>query len=177
MAELASEGTVAKRSGSGDRLFFIVALLTALLLADAYWFKPLITIGIDPQKERCLPDLHAALMVHRMPRRIKDGDLLFWKPQGALSGFKEQFILKEVVGVPGDRITIARGVVSINGQPVVSGFPLARYYRKPADAFDRDEVIPPGKLFMIGTHPQSNDSRYWGYLDASKVSGFAFRLF
>lgn len=165
------------KSGGADRRIFIALFLTALLLADCFWFKPLITVGIDPQKERCLPNLHAALMIHRPPRTVHDGDLLFWKPQGALAGFKEQFILKEVAGVPGDRLTIAGGKVMINGKVVVEGFPLARYYHKPSGSFERDEVIPPGKLFVIGTHPLSNDSRYWGYLDAGRLSGFAYRIF
>lgn len=171
-------GSIIERKAVGkDRLFFIALFLTALLLADSFWFKPLITVGVDPQKERCLPDLHAALMIHRPPHTVHDGDLLFWKPQGALAGFREHFILKEVAGVPGDRLTIASGKVMINGKQVVEGFPLARYYHKPADSFERSEVIPPGKVFVIGTHPLSNDSRYWGYLDANKVSGFAYRIF
>ncbi|MCX4151030.1 MULTISPECIES: signal peptidase I [Paraburkholderia] len=171
-------GTVlTKRKSAADRRFFVALFLTGLLLADAFWFKPLLTIGVDPQKERCLPDLHAALMVHRAPREVRDGDLVFWKPQGALSHFREQYIMKEVAGVPGDLVTVAGGKVMINGHTVVEGFPLARYYHKPANAFDRSEIIPAGKLFMIGTHPLSNDSRYWGYLDVTRVSGFAYRLF
>jgi conjugal transfer pilin signal peptidase TrbI len=37
--------------------------------------------------------------------------------------------------------------------------------------------VPAGKLFVIGDASLSDDSRYWGYLDASKVVGTAHRLF
>jgi conjugal transfer pilin signal peptidase TrbI len=156
------------------RWTFVVAFIIALLIADAFW--TVVSIGFDSHKERCLPDLHAALLVHFAPRSVRDGDLLFFRPSGALSGFHVNYILKEVAGVPGDHLSIHAGKVMINGHMVVEGFPLASYYHQPAAGFERDEIIPSGRFFMIGTHPQSNDSRYWGYLQASQVAGFAWRL-
>jgi conjugal transfer pilin signal peptidase TrbI len=108
---------------------------------------------------------------------VRTGDLLFWKPSGALAGFKEAFILKLTAGVPGDHLTIKRGVVQINGVTVVQGLPLASAYQRSAQEFERDEEIPPGKYFLVGLHPNSNDSRYWGYLDASQIEGFAYKVF
>lgn len=166
----------AKKSSS-ERGKFLTFFLAVLLLVFCFWSKPMFTLGFDPQSERCLPDLHLALLVHKAPHAVHDGDLLFWKPSGALAGFKEQFILKLVAGVPGDHVTIKDGTVQINGKTVVSGFPLARFYHRSEKDFDRDEVIPPGRFFLVGLHPMSNDSRYWGYLDADKVSGFAYKLF
>lgn len=111
------------------------------------------------------------------PGEVHRGDLLFWRPDGALAGFKEQYILKMVAGTPGDHLTIRAGRVFINGKQVVQGFPLAASYGRDQRAFERDEVVPPNAYFMVGVHPNSNDSRYWGYLDARKVSGYAYRLF
>jgi conjugal transfer pilin signal peptidase TrbI len=162
---------------SNERGKFAALFFATLLLAWAFWSKPLFTIGFDPQSERCLPNLHLALLVHLHPAEIHDGDLLFWKPSGALAGFKEHFILKEVAGVPGDRLVIHGGRVDINGRTVVSGFPLAHYYGRAEKDFARDEVIPQGEFFMVGVHPLSNDSRYWGYLSAQQIAGFAWRLF
>ena len=156
---------------------FAVLFFATLLLAWAFWSKPIVTLGFDPQSERCLPNLHLALLVHRSPTAVHDGDLLFWRPSGALAGFKEHFILKEVAGVPGDRVTIRDGLVRINGKVVVQGFPLAADYHRAVKDFERDEVIPPGEFFMVGVLPLSNDSRYWGSLDAARVAGFAYRLF
>lgn len=173
-----SVGRVATRSKPlGDRRRFLLLLAIVLLIAMRFWGKPFVTFGYDPQAEQCLPDLHLALLVHHSPASVATGDLLFWKPSGALAGFKEEFILKQVAGVPGDHLSISGGEVRINGKPVVSGFPLASLYRRNAKDFERDEVIPKGKYFLMGVHPMSNDSRYWGYLDARDVVGFAYRLF
>ncbi|CAE6842057.1 signal peptidase I [Paraburkholderia aspalathi] len=160
-----------------ERGKFAAFLLGVLLLVVLFWSKPIVTLGFDPQSERCLPDLHLALLVHEAPQTVRDGDLLFWRPSGALAGFKEQFILKQVAGVPGDHVTIRDGKVEINGKVVVQGFPLARFYHRSANDFNRDETIPPGEFFMVGVHPLSNDSRYWGYLDAHQVAGSAYELF
>lgn len=162
---------------SSERGKFAALFFGVLILVWWFWNGPLVSFGFDPQLERCLPDLHLALMVHRAPSGIHDGDLLFWKPSGALAGFKESFILKEVAGVPGDHLVISAGRVSINGRTVVSGLPLAHFYRHSTKDFDRDEVIPPGNVFMVGVHPLSNDSRYWGYLNVNQISGFAYRIF
>lgn len=164
-------------TSSNDRGKFVALLSGVLLLVVWFWSGPIVTIGFDPQLQRCLPDLHLALLVHAAPRTVHDGDLLFWKPAGALARFREQFILKEVAGVPGDHVTIRGGKVQINGKTVVQGFPLARFYQRAVNGFDRDEIIPPGEFFMVGVHPLSNDSRYWGYLDAGKVSGSAYKIF
>lgn len=161
----------------GERGKFAAFFFAILVLVLFFWIEPPITFGFDPQSERCLPDMHLAMMIHRQPGVVHDGDLLFWRPEGALAGFKEQYILKMVAGTPGDRLTIRDEGVFINGKQVAKGFPLAQYYKRSIKAFERDEVIPPNAYFMIGVHPNSNDSRYWGYLDASKVSGYAFRLF
>jgi len=162
---------------SNQRGKFAAFFLGVLLLVVGFWCKPILTLGFDPQSERCLPDLHLALLVHEAPQTVHDGDLIFWKPSAALAGFKEQFILKEVAGVPGDHVTIRDGKVQINGKTVVQGFPLARFYHRSANDFNRDETIPAGEFFMVGVHPLSNDSRYWGYLDAHQISGFAYKLF
>ena len=36
--------------------------------------------------------------------------------------------------------------------------------------------MPAGKVFVIGTHPNSDDSRYWGYLEVKSLEGVAFKL-
>jgi type IV secretory pathway protease TraF len=31
--------------------------------------------------------------------------------------------------------------------------------------------VPPGALFVLGSHPQSFDSRYWGLVEPSEILG------
>ena len=97
--------------------------------------------------------------------------------------------IKRIIGLPGDRITIKEGVLSINGKPVkrekVSDFidpdpygapPVARYIEtlpngvsyetldlEPYGSADNKGpyVVPPGKYFMMGDNrDNSTDSRF-----------------
>ena len=72
---------------------------------------------------------------------------------------------------------VAGEEVLINGKVVAKGLPLVDKSKVSTKAFERDEVIPEGKVFMTGTHPLSNDSRYWGYLDLTAVVGKGYKIF
>lgn len=159
-----------------NRGAFFCAFVAMLLVAYFFWHRLPVSIAFDPNEEKCIPDLHLALLVHRPPVAVKHGDLVFFKPEGALAYIKQEFALKIAVGVPGDRLRIHNQVVSINGVEVARGFPLTTLYRREVATFERDEVIPPGKLFLVGTHPRSDDSRYWGYMDLKALSGPAYKL-
>jgi conjugal transfer pilin signal peptidase TrbI len=43
------------------------SLLVALLAVNYYWFKSPITIGFDPNDEKCIPDMHLSLLVKQKP--------------------------------------------------------------------------------------------------------------
>src|SRR5262249_35130602 len=153
------------------------AFAGVLAVVLLFWFKPPISLAFDPNDEKCLPDMHLSLMIHRHPAHIVDGDLVFWKPAGALAYVKQQVVMKQVAGVPGDHLQIRAGKVLINGHQVVEGLALAVLYQATPELLERDEVIPAGKLFVVGQHPHSDDSRYWGYLDVAQVDGFALKIF
>ena len=157
--------------------FFTILCCVAIIMAY-FWgnITPPYTVAFDPNPEQCLPDLHLALLKHRRPTAVAHGDYVFWHPTNRLAYVGQEFVLKEVAGVEGDHLQILGGVVRINGLEVVSGLPLRKWYRKDIPQFDRDEIIPRGKLFVIGTHPNSDDSRYWGYLDLAEVTGTGTKL-
>lgn len=131
----------------------------------------------DPNEEQCLPDLHLALLVKSSSTTPSHGDLVFWTPAGSLGDIQQEYVLKRVAGTPGDRLTINGDSVLINGTIVASGFPLSGLYKRAPKDFKRNEVIPAGQVFMIGTHPLSNDSRYWGYLNVDAIKGTGYKIF
>ncbi len=128
-------------------------------------------------------------------RDIRRGDIIvFFKP-----GEPDLYLVKRVVGIPGDRIHLINGIVYLNG--VAQNEPQAAKptednaypYRDdfpaivpPAEAevtavwanalpgyiHDGDLVVPPGNYFAMGDNRTvSLDSRYWGFVPRANIVG------
>jgi signal peptidase I len=78
-------------------------------------------------------------------------------------------LIKRVIGLPGDRLEIARGQLWINGQALVEP-----YVREPGTYSQPLTVIEPDHVFVMGDNRNnSNDSRRWGSLPMDYVIGKA----
>ena len=93
-------------------------------------------------------------------------------------------LVKRVLGIPGDRVRIRDGAVTVfeEGSPVGSApnvGPSGRI-RGAATLGSFEGVVPPASLFVLGdnrTADASVDSRDWGYLPCSDLVGrVALRL-
>ena len=151
--------------------------VAAMAFAFLYWAKPPVALGIDRHDIRCLPNVRGAILWKVHPKSVKEGDYLIFHPNKELAYVKDEFVFKIAAGVPGDHLVIKGDQVLINGKLVVSGLPLANMHHVSAESLQRDEVIPEGHYFMIGTHPLSDDSRYWGYLADNEVAGTGYPVF
>ena len=77
--------------------------------------------------------------------------------------------VKRVIGLPGDRISIRRGVVSVDGTVLLE--PYVRFGDR--RSFD-DVVVPPGAFYVLGDNrANSDDSRAWGFVPANDLIGRA----
>ncbi len=127
------------------------------------------------------------------PGRVERGDLMiFHYPVDP-----HQYLVKRVVGVPGDRIRLRGGRVWIDGSLLAE--PYAFYSPSPANAF-RDEfptvretrpalrpswsgqlqratrddelIVPSDEYFVLGDNRNdSEDSRFWGFVPRSAIVG------
>lgn len=156
-------------------VFGIVCILVLLSVRLAGGMP--IGLAYDPNREHCLTDFHLGLFVKHRPSEFHRSDLVMFLPVPALSYVREPFVLKRVAAIPGDHLVIKDQVVTVNGREVVRGLALANVYGKTAAELQRDEVVPPGRLFVFGDAARSDDSRYWGYLESTKVVGIVTRLF
>ncbi len=77
--------------------------------------------------------------------------------------------LKRVVGLPGERVSVDRGVVSVDGRAIDE--PYVHY---PDQRSFAAVVVPSGSLYVLGDNRgNSDDSRAWGFVSASDVIGRA----
>ncbi|MEE9127085.1 MAG: signal peptidase I [Planctomycetota bacterium] len=75
--------------------------------------------------------------------------------------------VKRVIGLPGDRVQMQHGVVTVNGHRVDEEF---AHHPDPDDFFDT--VVPFGKVFVLGDNrPVSCDSRSFGMVDVHNLRG------
>ena len=132
------------------------------------------------------------LVRYRDPRR--NDIVVFLKP-----GEPDLFLVKRLIGVPGDHIHLRDGIVILNGvaqdQPHAEKTTFDNHsdfldeYPAIPPSTDRgatemwsvdfpnhiengDLVVPPGKYFMMGDHRHNSlDSRYWGFVPRENIVG------
>ena len=96
---------------------------------------------------------------------LERGDVVIFRyPQDQTKSF-----VKRVVGLPGDRVEIVHGRVSINGQPLNEPYVIdANRSTETAPAV----TIKPDEYFLLGDNRlNSSDSRSWGAVARSLVWG------
>ena len=80
----------------------------------------------------------------------------------------EQEYIKRVIGLPGDKVTVQDGIVSVNGQP------LNEDYIAAPPAYASTWEVPPDSLFVLGDNRNnSSDSHNWGPVPLDYVVGKA----
>lgn len=100
------------------------------------------------------------------PENLKEGDIVLFKNDE----FKDEVLIKRLIGLPGDKIEIKDGIVYRNGEK------LKEDYVKNNERFNGTYQVPDKKYFFLGDNrANSNDSRYWKnpYVDESYIEGKA----
>lgn len=84
----------------------------------------------------------------------------------------EEDLIKRIIGLPGDTITIQDGVLSVNG--VVMDEP----YINAPPAYNGTWTVSEGELFVLGDNRNdSRDSHQWGLLPIENVIGRAVLIY
>lgn len=83
-----------------------------------------------------------------------------------------QDLIKRVIGLPGETVTVQNGQVSVNGTP------LDEPYIADAPFYNGSWVIEQGQLFVLGDNRnESKDSHEWGLLPIENVIGRAVVIY
>ena len=98
---------------------------------------------------------------------IQRGDVIVFK----LPEDPSRSYIKRVVGLPGETVAIDRGTVLVDGQPLDEPWLLPQY----RDRSTKPPVtVPVSQYYVLGDHRNtSNDSRTWGTVDDSFITGKA----
>lgn len=89
---------------------------------------------------------------------------------------RKKAYIKRLIGLPGDRILIKEGNLSVNGEEIVEPPIALNYYYNQGDygQTNQEIVVPEGKYFVLGDNSiASLDSRYWGFVEQNDLVGKA----
>ena len=128
------------------------------------------------------------LIVWKMPRTFaritghpyipSRGDIIvFTDPNIAKFGQDpSKQLIKRVIGLPGDRVVVANGVVNVYNSEHPTGFDpdfTLPYHRIARDTLDDvDVTVLPGHVYVMGDNrTDSLDSRLFGQVDANDIVG------
>jgi len=106
---------------------------------------------------------------------IKRNDIVIFRPPHD----QDKDYIKRCIAIPGDLLELKEGAVYVNGEkldePYVGGKPTR------ADGPFSSQIqgeVPPDKLVVFGDNrTNSQDSRYFGYLDIERVKGRALIMY
>lgn len=154
---------------------FIKELLIAALIAFLVlqFIKPTIV------KERSMePTLYENnyIFLSKQAYRFGEperGDIIVFHTNLTTWEGEEKLLIKRVIGLPGDQITIEEGSVYINGERQLETYLLESY----TAGYVKDFEVPEGELFVMGDNREvSLDSRSSdiGCVRVSDVIGKAF---
>ena len=122
-------------------------------------------VGITSQKLRKIVNKNAVL-------NYKRGTVLVFRPPIALS----TFYIKRLIGLPGERVVIKDGTITIYNKENPQGFVLKEKYTDQAATTlgDIDITVDQDKVFVLGDNREPNgsyDSRQWGQLPQNDITG------
>ena len=149
--EIIKDKKIKKKSIIREWIVDIVAVaFIALLVWRFVGYGVWITSGsMIPTLE--VKDRLIVTRVHN-PENLKEGDIVLFKNDE----FKDEILIKRLIGLPGDKIEIKDGIVFRNGEE------LKEDYVKNNEKYNRTFQVPEGNYFFLGDNrANSNDSRYW----------------
>jgi signal peptidase I len=81
--------------------------------------------------------------------------------------------VKRIIAIPGDRLLITNGAVSINGQLISEPYLLEQWvYNNSWPASGQPVTVPGNQYFVMGDNRNhSSDSRVYGFVDREVIEG------
>lgn len=155
-------------------LRFLYEILQTIVLALVLYFLIDMILGrVRVENVSMLPTLQPEeyILVNKFAYRLGDfhrGDIVvFHYPYNP-----EEDFIKRTIGLPGEEVRVANGLVYINGQP------LDEPYISAPPVYSDTWVVPEGHIFVLGDNRnKSSDSHSWGFVPKENVVGKAVVIY
>ena len=121
-------------------------------------------------------EIHDVLIIDKTipPSDLKRGDIVVFR--NPFKNKRKKFLIKRLIGLPGDRIEIRQGKLYRNGHKVKE-----EYIKEPMKYRMKAFVVPKGKYFFLGDNRNvSYDAHVWQnkYVNEEAIIGKAvYRIF
>ena len=153
-----------------DVILLVVFLIVFLSLR--FYFYPWFTV----RQTSMLPtlengDVVVVSHVDVLRGSIKRGDIIVFHLGSKKEG---EYLVKRVIGLPGDTIELKDGIVYVNGTRLCESYVVYKDHSNYGPV-----TVPEGRYFVLGDNrPASRDSRYFGPIPISSVVGkVVFRVY
>lgn len=170
-----------KEERPSSLLLWVISIVVVVKLIQIFIVQPFIVDGGS-----MLPTFHNKefLLVDKFSYRVHGpsrGDVAIFKLyEGGTNPYTGKYLIKRVIGLPGDRVVVRDGQTTIYNKENPSGLKLDESYVTYKDLSKSvDVTLDDHHYFMMGDNrAQSYDSRDWGPLDGSNLRGqVLFRVY
>ena len=149
-------------------LIFIICVVIGTLLINTFVFRSYNVVGPSMETTMYTGD---RLIVNRLPVTWSSiqgkqyvperGQIIVFKNPRYTLGIEDEFIVKRVIGLPGERVTLRDGHYVVYNEENPQGFnPDDENNGEPGSPTSgtADEIVPEGEIFVSGDHRQGNFS-------------------
>jgi signal peptidase I len=139
-------------------LYFGINAISARVRVDGFSMNPTLQNG-------------EYVLVNRLAYQIDNpqrGDIIVF----IIPTNQEQELIKRVIGLPGETVSVRQN------QVLIDGIPLEEAYIAQAPLYSGEWIVPEGNLFVLGDNRNgSSDSHQWGVLPMENVIGKALIIY
>lgn len=147
---------------------FIVLVLLGTMFINEFIFRSFNVNGPSMEKTLRTSD---RLIVNKIPVTWdhirgkeyipKRGQIIVFKNPHFMPGGGEEFIVKRVIGLPGEKVEVKNGLVTVYNKDNPEGFnPDKNFHGEPGFYTSKlvDTKVPKGELFVMGDHREGDYS-------------------
>jgi signal peptidase I len=173
-----AQGRHLPRKGGGFGEFLVILLIAFALVFG--FVRPFVIEAFYIPSKSMVPTLEVGdrVFVNKFIYRFhepKRDDIIVFKGIGDSTEGGQEDLIKRVVGLPGDEISVQDGVLFVNGERQEEPYLNPRL---PDTSSFAPMTVPKGEVFVMGDNrADSRDSRFFGPVPFENIEGKAFLIF